>query len=72
MNRNYKFDIAYLDNSQSCVDAGWNWTTPDELEHDLGLIYDTFVRYLRLENRLKKMRRFKIIGLVNVLPMKAD
>jgi len=67
MIKNYTFDIAYMDNGEKKLDTGWGWTTPGALEDDRGMIYDTFIHILKFENRLRKMKKFKILGFENIV-----
>ena len=70
MNKNYTFSIEYEDAGEVKRDLGWGWTTPNDLEHDRGIIYDTFITYLKFENKLKRMKKFKILGFKDVVEEK--
>lgn len=66
----YSFDIQYRDNSEVKLDTGWSWGTIDTLDSDRGEIYKLFVDYLKRGNLLRKMKGFKILGLVNIKEIK--
>ena len=56
-----------MDNEEKKFDTGWMWGTLDTLEGDRGMIIDTFMHILKSENRLRKMKKFKILGFENVV-----
>ena len=55
-----------MNDGVKCFDHDWCWGTVNNLETDRGMIYAMFINWLKRNNQLRQMKKFKIIGFDNI------